>query len=83
MCEVVGVCVCVCKETQREPCVNPSPANRKLSPLVVNRTVLCFHTLCASMLMYDPVLLYRCTVYMLPSKLPPLLIMCVSEYGKR
>lgn len=36
----------VCEETQREPCINPSLANRKLSPLAVNRTVLCFRTVC-------------------------------------
>lgn len=72
----------VCEETQREPCINPSLANRKLSPLAVNRTVLCFRTVCVCMLMCESVLLYRYAAYMLQSY-PPLLIMGVSEYGKR
>lgn len=44
MCVVVCVCVCACMARRHKegPCINPSAANRKLSPLAVNRTVLCF-----------------------------------------
>lgn len=89
MCVVVCVCVCACMARRHKegPCINPSVANRKLSPLAVNRTVLCFpSTACVCVHVF--VCPGRCTAdtaYMRRRQRPnpPLLIMCVSEYGER